>query len=47
MFTTLKTNVSSTYALAAMADKTSAGNGELGTDVVFVSPADLKKASFN
>jgi hypothetical protein len=30
-FTTLKvTDVTNTYKLAAMADKTSAGNGELG-----------------
>ncbi len=48
-FVTLKnSDKAETYQLAQVANKTAAGNGALGTDVVFLNPASLqKKHEFN
>ena len=43
-FVTLKTSEKAeTYKLAEVANATSAGNGNLGTDVVFINPKSIQK----
>mmetsp|Transcript_43755 Transcript_43755/g.116895 ORF Transcript_43755/g.116895 Transcript_43755/m.116895 type:complete len:86 (-) Transcript_43755:202-459(-) len=42
-FVTLKSEKAATYQLAQIANATNAGNGALGTDVVFISPASIQK----
>lgn len=43
-FVTLKNyNQTGTYKLAELADNTAAGNGALGTDVVFIKPGSIEK----
>ncbi len=43
-FVTLKnSDKAETYQLAQLANATNAGNGALGTDVVFISPKSIEK----